>query len=204
MSRILIEKNGRFVAGTRELPYMGNLRMILRTLDSDPASTGLFEADGIGDGRPVVSIYGRPMSRSWTLLDHPAMPSDTHIVVKDDVSDWEVGDRIAISGWYPNRGPGGLTPGFLAHMQSYDNAGLQMFLNNGDLNKNDGHDIPNNERGAILRRFQNDDHLVTHCSDTRCCRYDDAVRMGLRPSCNARIIAALQRTATVPTGSTDC
>ena len=105
--------------------------------------------------------------------NHPAMPSDTHIVVKDDVSDWEVGDRIAISVGIPIEVQAVSRQGFSAHMQSYDNAGLQMFLNNGDLNKNDGHDIPNNERGAILRRFQNDDHLVTHCSDTRCCRYDD-------------------------------
>ena len=174
-SRILVEGDGRFEAGTAAAPYHGPLTILLRTSDNLPASTGLLEAEGGGSGYPTVSIYGTPMGRSWTLLSRHAMPSDTSIVVDHDVSDWNEGDRIVISGWTPNRGPGLLTPGFLTYPTAADNTGLNTFNNNNDMFKNDGHDIPVGERGAIVRAFEGTvaDHVVTHCDSLRCCRYDE-------------------------------
>ena len=172
-SRILVEGSGTFQAGTLDQPYTSELTILLRTSDEAPASTGLLEAEGGGAGSPTVTIYGKRISRSWTLLTRPAMPSDTEIEVAHSVGDWEVGDQIAIGGWAPGRGQGTLTHGFLAYPDG--NSGLNTFNNAADMLKGDGHPIPAGERAAIVRKFGGsaEEHVVVHCDDTRCCRYDE-------------------------------
>ena len=168
-SRILVERNGVFWAGNETLPLTRRATIELRTPDSDPSGTGLMEANGMRDGSsPTIEIHGEEHARSWTLLDQPAMPTDTHIVVKDAV-DWRVEDKIAIGGWNPSRGRNlGLTPGYVTYEpKNFGGTGLRTVNATLQLETTD-HSVAAFEKGMIL--INGDQHLKVHCNDTRCCR----------------------------------
>ena len=174
-SRILIEGNGMFRAGNKTNPYLSSLTILLRTSDEFPEGTGLLEADGGGSGLPRVEIYGVPMSRSWSLLSRPALPSDTKITLQDNVSDWKVGDKVVVGGWAPGRGK--WSDVSLLYPSTAGNTGLNTLSNTLDISKGDGHIIGPEERAALIRSYDGDifDHAVTHCNASRCCRYDEVV-----------------------------
>ena len=168
-SRILVERNGTFWAGNSSVPILGRGTIELRTSDSDAAGTGLMEANGMRDGAyPTIEINGKAHSHSWTLLSEPAMPTDTFVIVQDDV-DWLVGDEIVISGWNPSRArESSLTPGFVSYEpKSSGGTGLRT-VNNAQQLSTDDHTVIAGELGMILKN--GDLYLRVHCDTVRCCR----------------------------------
>ena len=47
--------------------------------------------------RSNIFIHGRKLENTWTLLTKNAQVGDNELHVKDDISDWRVGDEIGIA-----------------------------------------------------------------------------------------------------------
>lgn len=47
--------------------------------------------------RSNIKIIGRELTNTWTLLTQNADSGDTELHVKDDISDWNVGDEIGVA-----------------------------------------------------------------------------------------------------------
>lgn len=119
---VLVEGDGVFKIGDKSAPMLGKATIYIKDSDAQhphvgrrflagyngytPSMTNLNEddfntvakKDATGAG-PLISFYGRPLERTWTLLSKTMSPGDLEMHVKDDHNDlgWRVGDEIAIS-----------------------------------------------------------------------------------------------------------
>lgn len=119
---VLVEGNGKFLIGTEDAPMLGKATIYIKDSDAQhphvgrrfiagyngytPSMTNLDEAafnevakKGAAGPGPEISIYGRPMKRTWTLLSQTIQPGDVEMPLKHSFQDlgWQVGDEIAIS-----------------------------------------------------------------------------------------------------------
>ena len=57
----------------------------------------IYGCKGIGVREGLIQLHGRPIVNTWTRLASTAEAGASDITVEADVSDWRVGDEIAIA-----------------------------------------------------------------------------------------------------------
>ena len=119
---VLVEGDGVFKIGDEKAPMLGKATIYIKDSEAQhphvgrrflagyngytPSMTNLNDddfntiakKDATGAG-PLISFYGRPLERTWTVLSKTMNPGDLEMHVRDehDALGWRVGDEIAIS-----------------------------------------------------------------------------------------------------------
>ena len=93
---VLIMRGGSLQIGTEEEPYLNEATVMLHG-HTRCTEIPIYGCKNIGVREGALELHGRPIVHPWTKLAQTASPGDTTITLLHDVSDWRVGDEIAIA-----------------------------------------------------------------------------------------------------------
>ena len=91
----IIVREGTFKIGSLENPHQHKLTITLHGTRESKMLPG-FGNKSIMVHNGHIEIHGKPVNKTWTMLDKPVCPGATEITVTDEV-DWKVGDQILLS-----------------------------------------------------------------------------------------------------------
>jgi len=107
---VLVHESGKFQIGTDTDPMVLAANIYIKNNGEEHSELGDRFFGGYIDparkeltsSRPVIEIYGRPMSRTWSLLKVDGKEGDTTIQLDHNVAEmgWSIGHRIAIAATY--------------------------------------------------------------------------------------------------------
>jgi hypothetical protein len=99
---VVVEDGGSFTMGTEGAPMVNPATIYLKNNGASHHHNGKrvfggYSALDLGKSGPVVEVFGRVLSRTWTLLAATANSGATSFTVEHSGMGWQVGDRIAIA-----------------------------------------------------------------------------------------------------------
>lgn len=86
---------GQFRAGTSQKPYQNQLTFIMYGSYYGKQQP-MFGNKGIGCMACKFSMYGKPIAKTWTLLDSTIQPTGTTFTTAEAVN-WKIGDQIVVA-----------------------------------------------------------------------------------------------------------
>ena len=89
-------EDGKLLVGNESDPFTHNFDLLLHGSWQDLTLPKFgIKTLAMTDGEIV--LHGKPVTPTWSLLNHTAQRGDSSIVVKD-VTNWKAGDKIVIAG----------------------------------------------------------------------------------------------------------